>query len=297
MTTSDPLLGRLDGDGVQVTIGPFLVRVRSELDGVRTYLERLYSGFPLHAGIDGHFDIAVVGGRGLHRWIRPQAAVVINGATPFFPLPATLAGGLLEWGLNWCVGRNAHRWVVLHAAVVERGGRALILPAPPGSGKSTLCAALAYSGWRLFSDEFAILDPATGLVRALPRPISLKERSLDVIAARHPDVVFGPEGRDVEGVRFAHARPPADSVARAQEPAIPAWVITPRYVPGSRTVLTPMPKAEALVSLADQSFNYNYVATGYQCLRELIRGVDCYSLEYSDVDDVLARLGQLAAHQ
>jgi predicted ATPase len=29
----------------------------------------------------------------------------------------------------------------------------VILPAPPGSGKSTLCAALVTRGWRLLSDE------------------------------------------------------------------------------------------------------------------------------------------------
>jgi predicted ATPase len=33
--------------------------------------------------------------------------------------------------------------------VVERDGHALILPAMPGSGKSTLTAALVQRGWRL----------------------------------------------------------------------------------------------------------------------------------------------------
>jgi HprK-related kinase A len=257
-------------------------------------MERLYGEFPMRDSVEGHFDVAVVGGRGLHRWVRPQAAVVINGTTPYLPLPASLAGAMLEWGLNWCIGR-AHHLVVLHAAVVERGGRALILPAPPGSGKSTLCAALAYSGWRLFSDEFALIDPATGIVWPVPRPISLKEASIDIIQARHPEVVFGPEGRDVEGVRFAHARPPSASVTRANEPATPAWIITPRYVPGSPTVLTPLPKAQALVSLADQSFNYNYLGdAGYLCLSQLVQRVECYSLEYSDLDDALARLMRMA---
>jgi HprK-related kinase A len=245
--------------------------------------------------IDGHFDVSVVGGRGLHRWLRRQVNVVINGTTPFLPLPVPLAGAMLEWGLNWCIGQNSHRWIVLHAAVVERGNRALILPAPPGSGKSTLCAALSYSGWRLLSDEFTLLDPVSGVIRPIPRPISLKRASIDVIKGRHPDVVFGPEGRDVEGARFAYARPPAASVARAQETAVPGWVVTPRYVPNSPTVLHRVAKARALMAIADQSFNYNYLGpAGYDCLTALIQRVDCYDLEYSDLDDLLPRLTQMA---
>jgi HprK-related kinase A len=282
--------------GVQVAMGPFSVRIRSELDGVRDYLQRFYSAFPMSEGSDGHFDVAVLGGRRLHRWIRPQATVVVNGATPFLPVPATLAGPVLEWGLNWCVGRGAHRWVVVHAAVVERSGRALILPAPAGSGKSTLCAALSYAGWRLLSDEFALVDPGTGDVSPLPRPISLKEAAIEIIHRRHPDVVFGPEGHDLEGVRFVHARPPAASIARALEPAVPGWIVLPRYVPGSATVVTPLPKARTLLSIADQSFNYNYLSTeGFTCLSELVRRVECYSLEYSDLDDVLAHLMRMTA--
>jgi len=282
--------------GVQITMGPFSVRIRSELDGVRDYLERFYSGFPKSEGSDGHFDVSVLGGRGLHRWMRPQATVVVNGATPFLPVPATLAGPVLEWGLNWCVGRGAHRWVVVHAAVVERSGRALILPAPAGSGKSTLCAALTYAGWRLLSDEFALVNPRTVEVSPIPRPISLKKAAIDIIRRRHPDVVFGPEGRDLEGVRFVHARPPAESTARALEPALPGWIVTPRYVPGSATIFTPMSKARTLLSIADQSFNYNYLSTeGYACLSELVRRVECYNLEYSDLDDVLAHLTRMTA--
>ena len=77
---------------------------------------------------------------------------------------------------------------MLHAAVVERNGSALFLPAMPGSGKSTLCAALTYRGWRLFSDEFGLIEPARGAVLPLPRAIPLKNRSIEVIRR------FAPQG-------------------------------------------------------------------------------------------------------
>jgi hypothetical protein len=289
-------LSQLATSGVQVSIGPFLVRVRSDLAGVREYLSHLYADFPVAVGDGGHFDIAVVGSRGVRQWVRPQANLIINGDRPFYPLPGNLAGAGLEWGLNWCVGNQAHRWVAVHAAVLERNGRTMILSAESGAGKSTLCAALALQGWRLFSDEFALIDPDNGRLTPLPRPISLKNASIEIIKRRGVDPVFGSEGVDIEGACFVHMKPPAESVRRAREGAAPAWVIVPRWIAGRATVLEPLPKARALLRLTDQSFNYNYLgAKGYECVAELVRRCDCYTLEYSDLDDVLTRLESVAA--
>jgi hypothetical protein len=296
MTTAAgaPYAALVGGRGVQIEMGPFLVRVRSELGGVGDYLRLFYDGFPMQDSLDAHFDLAVVGGRGLRQWIRPQAIAVVNGARPYFPMPAGLAGAVFEWALNWCVGRYAQRWVVVHAAVAERGGRALLLPAAPGSGKSTLVAGLAYAGWRFLSDEFALVDPGTGDVWPAPRPISLKDASIEVIRSRWPDVVVGPEGRDVNDARFVHARPPLESIRRMREPARPAWVVLPRWTAGQPTTLRPLARARALMSLADQSFNYNYLGPdGFRTLAGIVGAADCYTLEYSDLDDAIARLTRM----
>lgn len=277
--------------GLQIDIGPFLVRVRSELASLDQHLQRLYGDFPMRPADWGHFDVAVLGGRGMRRWVRPQAKVAVNGMQPFFPLSAQLAGPMMEWGLNWCIGRHTHRWIPIHAAAVERNGKVLILSAVSGAGKSTLCTELVLSGWRLFSDEFALIDPKTGAVSPTPRPISLKEGSIEITRRRHPEVVLTPERIDVDGRRFCHAKPPTESVRRAHETARPGWVILPRYVPGSATLIEAVPKAHALMALAEQSFNYNFLGPrGYDALVELIRESDCYRLEYSDLDDVRARL-------
>lgn len=39
-----------------------------------------------------------------------------------------------------------------------------------GAGKSTLCAALCADGWRLLSDEMALIEPDTGRLRGMGRP-------------------------------------------------------------------------------------------------------------------------------
>jgi HprK-related kinase A len=289
-------LSYLATSGVQVSLGPFLVRVRSDLAGVGEYLDRLYADFPLSQAEGAHFDIAVVASRGLRRWVRPQANLIVNGERPFLPLPGDLAGAVFEWSLNWCVGLQAHHWVAVHAAVVERNGRTLILSGQSGAGKSTLCAALALKGWRLFSDEFALIDPDSGRLTPLPRPISLKNASIEIIRRRSAHAVFGPEGVDIEGARFVHMKPPSESVRRAREEARPGWLILPRWAAGRPTTLERLPKAHALLRLTDQSFNYNFLgAKGYECVAGLVRRSDCYALEYSDLDDVLTRLESVAA--
>ena len=77
---------------------------------------------------------------------------------------------------------------------------------------------------------------------------------------------------------------------------MPGWVILPRYAAGRPTTFEPLPKARALIQVIGQSFNYNYLGPrGYACLTELVRRTDCYTLEYSDLDDVLERLTRLTA--
>jgi serine kinase of HPr protein (carbohydrate metabolism regulator) len=53
------------------------------------------------------------------------------------------------------------------------GGKGVLLSAVSGSGKSTLSAELALNGWRLLSDELALIDSEVKLV-PLTRPVSLK---------------------------------------------------------------------------------------------------------------------------
>ncbi|MGA2277423.1 MAG: hypothetical protein ABSG00_07455, partial [Terracidiphilus sp.] len=51
--------------------------------------------------------------------------------------------------------------IVLHAGCVVRDGRAILLAAHSGEGKSTLSLALALRGWSLLSDEWTFVSAAT----------------------------------------------------------------------------------------------------------------------------------------
>jgi hypothetical protein len=62
----------------------------------------------------------------------------------------------------------------LHAAVVARGGYAVVVPAPSGTGKSTLALALLSRGFSYLSDELAPIDLTTFAVNPFRHAVCLK---------------------------------------------------------------------------------------------------------------------------
>lgn len=290
---------QLEQTGVYLQTGPFSIHLRSGLASVAEGLARLYFEYPRSERsefADFHLNVDAVAG--LRRWVRPQVQFAFDGHIPFKPLPLEQAFPMFEWGLNWCVANHAHDYLIIHAAVVEKGGKAAILPAPPGSGKSTLCAALVNRGWRLFSDELAMFSLQMRKLVPLPRPVNLKNNSIDIMQAYAPDAVFGPRVADTNKGTVCHMKAPADSIARAAEAALPAWIILPRYVPEAAASLTPRGKAQTCMDLAHNAFNFSLLADeGFQALTELLDQSDCYDFSYSRLDDAVHIFDKLAAGQ
>jgi len=79
----------------------------------------------------------------------------------------------LETRVRRSVAEMAPRRVFVHAGVVGYRGRAIVIPGPTMSGKSTLVAELVRRGATYYSDEYAVLDER-GLVHPFPKPISLR---------------------------------------------------------------------------------------------------------------------------
>ncbi|MHA1113766.1 MAG: HprK-related kinase A [Alphaproteobacteria bacterium] len=300
------LARRLRGPGLTLPAGPFTVRLTSPLDDMAAAIARLYGGHALLEGdgsetdgredagyADFHLRIAPTGG--IRRWIRPRIGFVLDGRNPFNYLPANQAFPMYEWGLNWCIVNLAHQYLIIHAAVVARDGRALLLPGPPGSGKSTLCAALIHRGWRLLSDELTLISPDDGRLTPLVRPVNLKNDSIAIMRAFAPNAVFNRETPDTAKGVITHMRPPDDSIAAASETAMPAWIVFPTFRAGAPARLAPVPGPRAFMRLADESFNYGlHGETGFEIMSRLVRGCAIHEMDFGDLDSALATLDGLA---
>jgi len=298
--TRAELGARLARDGIVLQTGGFLVHLHSSVPALADGIALMYRDYPLHPpGAFAHFRLTLHRPASLRRWYRPQVHMRFDGEALFKPLPLAHAFPMLEWGLNWCVANRAHRYLMIHAAVLERGGRAVILPAPPGSGKSTLCAALAYRGWRLLSDELTLIRPEDGLIEPVPRPVSLKNASIDVMRSYLADsdhaVFTVPVDTTLKGL-VAHLRAPADAVARSSESARPAWIVFPRYQAGAPSTLEALPPAHTHMDLAKNAFNYSLLgARGFDMLADMVGNARGYRYTYSKLDEAIAVFDQLAA--
>ena len=284
------LAGCLNGPGLYLSVGPFLYHLKSNLSDVVKGISILYRDFTCSESAEfADFHVVLQRRQNLFRSFQREVTVLVDGVSPSVPLPVNQAFALLEGVLNWCVYSFAHQYFIVHAAAIERDGLAAILPAPPGSGKSTLCAALVHRGWRLLTDELTLIDPTTAKVLPLARPVSLKDESLEVIRRFAPEVVIGPISPNTVKGNVAHVRPSTESVRKINVSSRPAWIVFPKFRSGGKLSATAVSKSHALMRVADSAVNYSTLgANGFEILSQVIDGTDSFDFEYSDLNDAIA---------
>ncbi len=281
--------------GLQLDLGAVVLRVFSTAPTLATALQSVYRHHPvaidtrwtdLEIGVDRH--------RLWRRWWRPMVTLRADATHPFEPFPAAAALPLLEWGANWLLAQRLHHLLLLHAGAVEKDGYALLLPALPGSGKSTLTAALSLRGWRLLSDEFGAYDPEGDGFRALLKPVALKNASIDVIRRFADKPPLGPVFEKTRKGTVAHLAASPDAVARRRELARPGAFVLPSWHAGSTTKLEPVPPEALFSTLAFNSFNYRVLgAVGFEAALRLARTRPAWRLVYSDLDEAIAAIEEL----
>lgn len=286
--TREELQELLQSTGICLSIPPFVFLIHSDVPVVTEGLHALYGD---HHVLDARatFSDFHVSVKAQRRAFKQVAQFSVDGFEPFTPLAYDEAFALLEWGMNWCVTGHAHTWLTLHSAVLEKHGCSVLLPAPPGSGKSTLCAMLMLNGWRLLSDEMALLDPTSGLITPSPRPISLKNQSIALIRQMAPDAVIGPVAHDTMKGHVAHLKASDLSLAGADLCVPPAWVVFPKYELGTALKVTERAKSTSLLDLASNSFNHHiHGRAGFEALVRVVDRSDCFDLRYSQTVEALA---------
>jgi HprK-related kinase A len=284
--------------GVHLRVPPITVRVRSPLRPFAEQLYALYRDYELISSEDfADIDIRLLPRRGVRQWSQQEAELVVDGTTPFDAFPLDHALPVFEWGLNWVFAHRMNNFLLLHAAAVERDGRAVILPAWPGAGKSTLAASLASRGWRFLSDEFCAVAGGGRHVVPFARPAALKNESIAVMRAFAPDAYIGPGIQGTRKGTVAHFRVPQESVRCGAARARIAAVVFPDFRANEGTYLAPLGPANAFLKLAGNAFNYEVLGeTAFRAVARLIRGCPSHVLRFGDLDSAHRALESVIAN-
>jgi hypothetical protein len=167
----------------------------------------------------------------------------------------------------------------LHAACAATTDGGVVVAGPSGAGKSTLAIALARAGWRFLSDDmvFLVTGARGGEVLGFPDEVDVTDQTLAMFpelaaAARSPEVA----GRDKSSLRLEDALG-LTPLLRCR----PSVVVLPAVAHRSRTTLSAVGAAEALVELAPNVLltEASSARAHLAALADLVEHTPCYRLE------------------
>jgi hypothetical protein len=252
--------------------------VRMVGDDLADYLEPLLAPLASEEPARHLYSVVDHGERFKHRY-----AVYFDGQHVIRTPDEAQALDYLLWHLNRAVVAESDRYLLLHAAVAAFDGSAILLPAPMDSGKTTLVAGLAQRGFGYLTDEAAAINPMTLDVDPYPKPLAIDSGSWDVLEHLRPRL-------DDRFSRYAEAKwyVAPDSLRRGAVagPCPASLVVSPRYEAGAATTMERISRAEAVLMLAENAFNFpSHKGKGLDTLAEVVRRCDCYRLTIGSLDD------------
>lgn len=195
-------------------------------------------------------------------------------------------------GLVWQTAVSTHDFFLdIHAGVVGDEQFAYLFPAAPGSGKTTLTAALTHHGFEFFSDEVALLHGNQFLAEPVPLAICIKDTGMAALSRYYPqltDLMLHLRG---DGKRVRYMPPPVEALPPMDTLRPVGAIFFPHYSPHQPTKLEPIKSIEALESLLQECLIVDTRLDREKILHLLtwIGNMPCYRLGVSDLDEA-ARL-------
>jgi hypothetical protein len=190
-----------------------------------------------------------------------------GGGTGVGPLNDILRAVTYHVTLHFIEARPDLLW--LHAGAAAWQGRAVLIAAPGGQGKSTLVTRLCGRGWAYLGDDVIPLDPTSGVARAFPQtPAFRKDPARDVAPP------------DVSGLPKVDVPLDPGSVCRRATPV--GTLIRPIFRRHGSTELSPCGPAEAGLALLTSALNFpRHREAAVQAVARLVDRVPAFQLTYA----------------
>lgn len=220
-----------------------------------------------------------------------QLQVSVDGHRLFSSVQTSPLVRRISWDVNYQVIQRSSDFVLLHAAAASRDGVGVLLPAASEAGKTTLVAGLVRSGFAYLTDEAAGIDPATLLIQAYPKPLTIDPGSWEVLADLAPT-----EPELARGFHRGqwHVSPLSLRSNVVSEPVLGRILVFPRYVQGAQVRCEPLSRSTALVELMRHTFRFEEARQrNIEVLARVIGAARCYSLVGGDLAAACAAIHDL----
>jgi hypothetical protein len=183
------------------------------------------------------------------------------------------------------------RYVAIHAAAAAYEGRAVIMPGPPGHGKTTTVASLVRGGWDFLTDEVTLISKEDGLVHPFPRPLSISPGSIRLLQGLKGQIPPVPASYR----HYDHHVAPEDLRPGCLSGPVPtAFIVFPAYERGAATTLAPISRAEALLELLKGTFNLDLLGRkGVGMLAGVVERAPCYRLSIGAIEPAVRAIDGL----
>lgn len=274
----------------RLNIAPFVFQVTTNSQLVVANCKKIYSQAyteNLNSNVFVDYRVSLENTGAFRRFFKPQSRFKCDDREPFKPLPANHAFAMLEWGMNWIIASHELQYVIVHSAVLAKGDIAVMFPAPPGSGKSTLTAHLANNGWRLLSDEMALILPNTNQVIPFTRAICLKNNAIELAQGWFPQASFSSIAHATHKGNVIHMAPNTEATNNANKPATLKGIVFPKYDVNIALDIYQLNMTETYLQMVHNAFNFRQLGNeSFDTVTQLIESCKAFEVHYNDLNEI-----------
>src|SRR5262249_5007766 len=144
--------------------------------------------------------------------------------------------------------------LILHAGGVMGDGVGIVFPGAMDAGKTTLSRGLGRAGLGYLTDEGVAIDREPLRIHPYPKPLSIDRGAWPLFPELEPNADLASDAYKEDQWQV----PPTDIRTDALGQPCPVDVIVfPKHVPGGDTALEPLGRAEALIELVENTYQFN----------------------------------------
>ena len=183
----------------------------------------------------------------------------------------------------------------VHAAALAKDETGFLFPGSQHCGKTTLTLELIKQGYKLLSDDLAIINRETLEVMPFPRALNIREKSLPLVSGFEDYIVSKREFEIADEKRWF-----LDLKEFAGSPFVPNTIVFPQLEPGEKASLEPFSKTMAVLELIRQNMA-PYLPnlpqpddmSNFEVGSRLVDQASTYSLTVGDITDTIKLLLEL----